>query len=234
MIMNLNLSHNSPRLPRLRRACRATAFAAIVFLLLGAASIPALAAIAITPLDVKPAQFSATPAAGMFLVARRGFLDPNFSETVIYLLQHDREATFGVVVNQPSSTVLSDTLPYLADTNFASRPVYRGGPMDTETLVMLIRNMPRSVMMRPVSDGIQASVSLQVLDRMLIKDKPSDEVRFYLGYAGWTPGRLEQELEHHYWYLLKGDPDAVFGVEAAGLWTKLIDRLEPTGSATGP
>jgi putative transcriptional regulator len=169
----------------------------------------------------------------MFLVARRGFLDPNFSQTVIYLLQHDREASFGLVVNRPGGRLLSSTLPYVADTPFASSPVYRGGPMDPDMLVMLIRNSPGSSQMRQVTDTIQASVSLQVLDELLVDRKPPDDVRFYLGYAGWSPGRLEQELEHHYWHLVKGDTAAVFGPEAAGLWEKLIDRLEPLDSLPG-
>jgi putative transcriptional regulator len=174
------------------------------------------------------------PAAGMFLVARRGFLDPNFSQTVVYLLQHDREATFGLVVNRPAGTVLSDTLPYLSDTPYAARPVFRGGPMDPDMLVMLIRNAPRSALMRPVSDAIQASVSLQLLDEMLVESKPPENLRFYRGYAGWTPGRLEKELARGYWHLVKGDPAAVFGPEAADLWQTLIDRLEPTGSSIVP
>jgi putative transcriptional regulator len=163
----------------------------------------------------------------MFLVARRGFLDPNFSQTVIYLLQHDGEASFGLVVNRPAGSLLSSTLPYVADTAFASSPVYHGGPMDPDMLVMLIRNSLNSPLMRQVTDTIQASVSLQVLDKLLVDRKPPDDVRFYLGYAGWSPGRLEQELEHRYWHLLKGDPAAVFGPDAVTLWQTLIDRLEP-------
>lgn len=189
------------------------------------------AALAPPARESKPAV--ATPAPGMFLVARRGFLDPNFSQTVIYLLQHDREASFGLVVNRPGGSVLSSKLPYVADTPFASSPVYHGGPMDPDMLVMLIRNSPNSPQMRQVTDTIQASVSLQVLDGLLVDRKPPDDVRFYLGYAGWSPGRLEQELEHRYWYLVKGDPAAVFGPDAATLWQTLIDRLEPLDSPPG-
>lgn len=186
------------------------------------------AAIAPPALELKPAVL--TPAPGMFLVAGRGFLDPNFSQTVVYLMQHDREASFGLVVNRPGGGTLSSTLPYVAETTFASSPVYRGGPMDPDMLVMLIRNSPDSPRMRQVTDSIQASVSLQVLDELLVDRKPPDDVRFYLGYAGWSPGRLEQELEHHYWHLVKGNPAAVFGAEAAGLWETLINQLEPFDS----
>lgn len=163
----------------------------------------------------------------MFLVARRGFLDPNFSQTVVYLMQHDGEASFGLVVNRPGDSPLSSILPNVAETPFASSPVYRGGPMDPDMLVMLIRNSPGSALMRQVSGTIQASVSLQVLDELFVDRKPPDDVRFYLGYAGWSPGRLEQELEHHYWHLVKGDPTVVFGPQAASLWETLIDQLEP-------
>lgn len=205
-------------------------FAAYLSLLLLPAVINATPVPAISP---APSLENATPAAGMFLVARCGFLDPNFSQTVVYLLQYDREATFGLVINRPSGKRLSDTLAYATDTPLASRPVYRGGPMDPDMLVMLMRNMPDSPQMRHVIDNLQASVSLQVLDQILAEGKPADEVRFYLGYAGWSPGRLVKEIRHHYWYLVKGDPAAVFGPDAATLWQKLIKQLEPlcsTGS----
>ena len=165
----------------------------------------------------------------MFLVARRGFLDPNFNQTVVYLLQHDKDATFGLVINRPGNAPLSSTLPYAADTPFASSPVYRGGPMDPDLLVMLVRNAADSPLMRRVTGTIHASVSLQVLNDLLLDHTSPDDVRFYLGYAGWSPGRLERELEHHYWHLVTGDAAAVFGPEAASLWRKLIDRLEPVG-----
>jgi len=199
--------------------------AVLSLLLLTSGANGLFAAIAPSALEQKPAV--TTPAPGMFLVAGRGFLDPNFSQTVVYLMQHDEEASFGLIVNRPGDSPLSSTLPYVADTPFASSPVYRGGPMDPDMLVMLIRNSPGSALMRQVSGTIQASVSLQVLDTLIVDRKPPDDVRFYLGYAGWSPGRLEQELEHHYWHLVKGDPAAVFGPQAAGLWETLIDQLEP-------
>jgi putative transcriptional regulator len=199
-------------------------FAAYFSLLLLPAVINATPVPVIAP---APALENTKPEAGMFLVARCGFPDPNFSQTVVYLLQHDREATFGLVINRPSGKRLSDILAYVTDTPLASRPVYRGGPMDPDMLVMLMRNMPDSPQMRHVIDNLQASVSLQVLDQMLVEEKPANEVRFYLGYAGWSPGRLAQELRHHYWHLVKGDPAAVFGPGAATLWQKLINQLEP-------
>jgi hypothetical protein len=69
--------------------------------------------------------------------------------------------------NRPSGKPLDDTLAYLADTPFEYSPVCQGGPMDPDTLVVLIRNMPDSPQMRHVIDDLQASASLQVLDRLL-------------------------------------------------------------------
>jgi putative transcriptional regulator len=204
----------------------------LAMLLLRAGTNGVLAASAPPALGTKAA--AVLPAPGMFLVARRGFLDPNFSQTVVYLLQHDTEATFGLVVNRPGSSSLYSALPYVADTPFASSPVYLGGPMDPDMLVMLIRNSTASPLMRRVVDTIHASVSLQVLNDLLVDHKSPDDVRFYLGYAGWSPGKLERELEHHYWHLLKGDPAAVFGPEAAALWQTLIEQLEPLGVSPEP
>jgi putative AlgH/UPF0301 family transcriptional regulator len=130
------------------------------------------AAIAPPVLELKLKTAVATPAPGMFLVARRGFLDPDFSQTAVYLMQHDEEASFGLVVNRPGDGPLSSILSYVAETPFASSPVYRGGPMDPDMLVMLITNSPGSALMRQVSGTIQASISLQVRDELLVDRKP--------------------------------------------------------------
>jgi putative AlgH/UPF0301 family transcriptional regulator len=70
-------------------------------------------------------------------------------------------------------------------------------------------------------------------NELLVDQKPPEDVRFYPGYAGWSPGRLKQELEHHYWHLMKGDLAAVFGPDADSLRQTLINQLEPFDSPSG-
>ena len=170
------------------------------------------------------------PAPGMFLVARRGFLNPYFNQTVIYLIYHDLQASYGLIVNQPGTTLLSDAVPDVQDTHLEPLPVYHGGPVDPHMLVMLMRHRQASGLAFHVSGDIYASTDLQLLDELPGKDRQGEELRCYLGYAGWAPGQLDYELRHHYWHVVEGDPAEVFGADTGALWDRLIGLYESADS----
>jgi len=180
------------------------------------------------------------PAPGVFLVATRSFLDPDFQSSVVYLLQHDAHASFGVIVNRPLSAKLSKWLPDIEGTSLASRTPFDGGPVNPEMMLTLVENRSwekgyEAVLLRHVRDGIFASLNPAIIERLLHgNDRPYERVRFYFGHIGWVPGQLEQELEHRYWHLVDGDADEVFGPEAGTLWQRLIEQLEPAEPLLSP
>jgi len=209
-------------------------------LLLAGAAARLDAALITTPPVPSPTDEPRKPAPGMFLVATRSFQDPDFNGTVVYLLQHDTHASFGVIVNRPSSARLPEWLPELEGTALASRTLYDGGPVNPGMLVTLVENRAwendyDAGLVRHVSDGIFASLNPVIIERLLHENaRPFERVRFYFGHIGWVPGQLERELEHHYWHLVKGDVDEVFGPEAGSLWQRLIERLEPADPLLSP
>ena len=104
------------------------------------------------------------PAPGMFLVATRFFLDPHFGHSVIYLLQHDAHASFGVVVNRPLGAKLAERLPEVEGTVLSSQPLYNGGPVNPEMLVTLVESRTREphddiALVRHIVGGVFASVN---------------------------------------------------------------------------
>lgn len=187
-----------------------------------------------------PADTPRTPAPGMFLVATRYFQDPDFSETVVYLLQHDMHASFGVIVNQPSSMRLAEWLPDIEGTALAALTMYEGGPVNPELMVTLVENRAwennyDAWLLRHVHDGIFASVNPVIIDRLLPETAQQFvRVRFYFGHIGWVPGQLEREIERNYWHLVSADVDEVFSLEAGSLWGRLIERLEPAVPLLSP
>jgi len=219
------------------RLARLPVLVGLVLLLTGGGA--RLDAALIVPLP-SPSDEPRTPAPGMFLVATRSFQDPDFNGSVVYLLQHDAHASFGVIVNRPSSVRLPEWLPDLAGTTLASRMLYDGGPVNPEMMVTLVENRAwenyyDAGLVRHVLDGIFASLNPAIVERLLHETAtPFERVRFYFGHIGWVPGQLERELEHHYWHLVKGDPDEVFGPEAGSLWQRLIERLEPAEPLLSP
>ena len=169
------------------------------------------------------------PAPGMFLVARRSLQDSSFSQSVVYLLEHDDRGTAGLIVNRPSRIRLSEAVAEI-DTEAASQhALYFGGPVGISQITMLLRNEAASPLLTPVDGGVFVSANRQVLERLLAAGKSEKELHFYLGHAGWAAGQLEFELIHKHWHLVAGDADAIFASDIDSLWKRLIQRLEPPG-----
>lgn len=177
-----------------------------------------------------PDQARSEPAAGMFLVARRSLQDPNFRESVIYIVQHDDEGTLGLVLNRPGKIMLSEAVPDVDTRNGRHHPLYLGGPVGIPQITMLIANPPETPMAKHIAGNIYFSADRALLDHLLDEGKPDSELRFYLGYAGWTPGQLAFELMLESWHMIRAeDTNTVFDDNTGTLWERLIQSLEPTG-----
>jgi len=169
------------------------------------------------------------PAAGRFLVARRGLYGPYFTRTVIYLIQHNSEGSVGVIVNRPLGKNVADVLPDMHAIELGSYPVYNGGPVNPRIMVMLFRGNYSTELALHVSDDVYASSNLAMLTQMMTTRKPGSELRMFAGQANWVPDQLAREIAQGYWYVTEGDPDALFSNDADYLWNKLINRLDPQG-----
>lgn len=169
------------------------------------------------------------PAAGLFLVARRELDDPHFAQSVIYLLRHGPQGTAGLIINRPSGLNLSDTVSDIEATDFESRPVFFGGPVEFNTVSMLIRNAQESRLVEHIADDVYLSGDRGVLDRLLTEKKPDNDLHFYLGHAGWQPGQLAREIKQEDWYVIDADPTVIFSAKPEALWKRLIEKLDPSG-----
>jgi len=180
-------------------------------------------------IEHQPITLAAEPAAGRFLVARRSLADPHFKQTVIYLLRHGNSGTAGLIINQPSGLNLSDAVADIDDADIGTRPIYFGGPLDFNTVSMLIRNDTESRLVERISGDIFLSGDRSVLERMVKEKKPDDALHFYLGHAGWLPGQLVREIRHEDWYVIDTDPVVIFSSAPKTLWKRLIEKLDPSG-----
>jgi len=170
-----------------------------------------------------------TPAAGVFLVARRELLSPAFTRSVVLLLRHDERGTLGVIVNRRTRFRLHELLPGLQDGRAAGHSVFIGGPVAPHALVMLMRREEPGAGIERVTDEIAFSTERDVLEALIARNKPSADLRFYIGHAGWAAGQLDAELARGSWYVIKATAEAVFGGDDEELWERLIDRLDPPG-----
>ena len=169
------------------------------------------------------------PAAGRFLVASRSLGDPHFARTVVYLLQHDEQGSVGLVINRMLDVTLGEALPETGFQHLGASRLSYGGPVSARHIIMLLRDFDAAWHATPILDGIYASNNMDLLQKLDAANKPAEELRLFVGHAGWSAGQLQQELGRDDWFVIPGDTAPVFGTGTERLWERLIERLDPVG-----
>ena len=165
-------------------------------------------------------------AMGKFLVARRGLSDPNFSATVVLLVQYDEPAVVGLIINRRTKVLLSEAFPKLKGTNGRSDAVYLGGPVEATGALALIRSSTKPANSKHVMADVYLTASQAKLEEALAAASASARLRVYVGYAGWTTEQLRREVELGGWYIFPGDAGAVFDAHPESVWSRWIFKTE--------
>ena len=170
-----------------------------------------LAAIFLT--DVRAG--SARLAPGTLLIASDRLGDPNFAESVVLIIRRDDdEGTLGLVLNRPADVTLAKAFPHLHAT---SDPVYEGGPVAPDAVQALLRSSSKPEDAELVVGNIYSVARKARLEKSIASRLPAADFRVYLGYAGWGPGQLENEIRQGAWstaygakYVFDGEPDSLW------------------------
>lgn len=163
-------------------------------------------------------------ARGKFLVASRHLRDPNFSETVVLLIDYDWHGAMGLVINRPSELRLSTVLPEIKGLQQRTDTVYIGGPVARSQMLLLIQSGSQPKESSRVFKHIYVSSSRTVLQRMIDDADAGEKFRVYAGNAGWAPGQLYREVSRGGWHVLEADAETVFDKAPAEVWPELIRR----------
>ena len=164
---------------------------------------------------------------GRLLVATPELTEPTFSRTVVLLLQHGaEEGALGVVVNRPSGTALGEVLPSWAP--YAAEPdlVFTGGPVQPEAAICLGLRLP-GASDGPAVAALPGDPALATVDLDASPDEVAGglrAVRVFAGYAGWSPGQLEDEVTAGGWWVLEGLPGDAFSTDPGTLWRQVLRR----------
>ena len=167
---------------------------------------------------------------GRLLVATPLLGDPNFRRTVVLVVEHEPEqGTLGVVLNRPTEVPVGQVLePW---TELATDPpvVFTGGPVSPNSALALalVPGTDEPVGWHPLDGGAPAMTRLGLVDL----DAPPGllapavtSLRVYAGYAGWSPGQLEAEIEEGAWYVVSAEPADAFCAEPGRLWSAVLRR----------
>src|SRR5690606_9538441 len=168
---------------------------------------------------------------GQHIVALQTMSDRRFRRSVIYMCSHSAEGAMGLIVNQRSPDVsLGDLVEQLglgesgADP-FLEQGVLNGGPVSTERgFVLHTNDYFADEATLAISDGICLTATIEILKAMAAGQGPRRSV-LALGYAGWAPGQLEEEIGANGWLHCPADRDLIFDTDLELKYVRALSKI---------
>ncbi len=179
-----------------------------------------------TPLDT----FSSGYLAGQFLLAMPSMADPRFERSVIYMCAHSPEEAMGLIINKPVDDLnFTDILKQLdikpKSPACSEIYVHRGGPVGARRgFVLHSTDYHQDDGTMKVSDDIALSATTEIL-RAIAEGSGPDQYFMALGYAGWGPGQLDEEIKNNAWLSVPADAEILFARDCTKKWDLALAKL---------
>jgi len=156
------------------------------------------------------------PSKGKLLVAEPSILnDKEFNRSVIYLTEHNKDGCIGFILNKPTDFVLKDLIPEI-NINYT---IFHGGPVEQENLYFMHKVphlIPNSI---KIDKNIYWGGDFDVLTELLnSKEIEATDIRFFLGYTGWSITQLDEELREATWVVVNNKYPNLFKVNSNDIW----------------
>lgn len=166
------------------------------------------------------------PIQGSLLISEPFMLDPNFERSVVLLCEHNEDGTVGLVLNNKSHLLISDLVQDVSSNDF---PLYLGGPVESNVLFFLHRAYDKILSGTSVTDEIYWGGDFERIVELINNgDLRPDEIKFFLGYSGWSFGQLDNEIEQNSWAVHHNfSPTLTFVSEGEDLWKQALISLGP-------
>lgn len=173
---------------------------------------------------------------GQMLIAMPAMSDERFIRSVIYVCAHSSEGAMGIIVNQvarnikfPDLLVQLEVIPAKERIELPVRAedvrVLKGGPVETgRGFVLHSADFFIENSTLPIDEGICLTATLDILKAIARGNGPASAV-LALGYAGWAPGQLEQEIQDNGWLHCAADSDLIFGGDIEGKYERALRKL---------
>lgn len=146
-------------------------------------------------------------------MAMPGMVDPNFAGTLTYICDHGDQGALGIVVNRPITLTLAGLFNQigleLEISGLGSQSVYLGGPVQTERGFVLHRPVGQWNSTLAVNARVGLTTSKDILEATANHQGPA-EMMVSLGYSGWEPGQLEEEIKQNAWLTVAADSRVIF------------------------
>jgi len=173
---------------------------------------------------------------GQLLIAMPVMSDPRFARSVIYMCAHSEDGAMGLVINQRASHISFPDLlerlgivPTANERNLAddilSMSIHVGGPVETgRGFVLHSSDYFANDSTLPIEDGVCLTATIDILKAMAVGQGPNRSI-LALGYAGWSPGQLESEIQANGWLNCPADLDLIFDPDIDAKYTRALAKI---------
>lgn len=168
----------------------------------------------------------------IFLVAHPAFRDAGFFHSVLIAAPISGGGHIGVILNRPTNRPLISLFPEHEPSKKVADPVRYGGPFSPGALVAVVKseNSPGAGTL-PLMKNLFIAFRAATIDKVI--EETPNEARYFVGYVGWRPGELKNEIERGLWGIVAANADTVFQKDSSGLWEELLAqtrRLQAQGA----
>jgi putative transcriptional regulator len=171
--------------------------------------------------EPSPPSSSHTPElAGALLLAHPSLRDDNFRHSVVLLSAHDAKGAMGVVLNRPLGKRLGQLNAEFALSPLASIPLFQGGPVDTDRVLLCAWRF------HPEGTGFQLMFGIDPEKAAELQGEDGLHLRAFLGYAGWGGGQLEKELGQNAWVISPLMADVLDLQQDETLWRAILGGID--------
>jgi len=163
------------------------------------------------------------PQKGRLLISEPFLNDLKFRRSVVFLCEHNEEGSVGFILNRLLSVTSSDVIPQLLEYNF---PLFYGGPVETDTLHFIHKAGDFIEGSKEISNGIYWGGEIESVNQLLSDGKVSpNDFRFFIGYSGWAPDQLVEEITEKAWWVAEGNMDIIFDDDLENMWKAVVRSL---------
>ena len=165
---------------------------------------------------------------GQILIAMPAMTDPRFTKSVIYICVHNEEGAMGLVVNKTIDSLAFPELLKQLDIGvhgiIDDRPIYHGGPLDTERGFILHSLDYQQDSTISITEGLGLTATIDVLSDIAENRGPAQSL-LALGYAGWGPNQLDDEIQQNAWLQSSADRELIFNLQNDKKWECAISSI---------
>lgn len=182
---------------------------------------------------------------GKFLIAMPTIDEGVFARTVVYMCAHSAEGAMGLIINKPMAQpsfpdllvqleIIPEEQSIRLPSQARSMKVHRGGPVDAARgFVLHSSDFHLDEATLPISEELSLTATVEIL-KAIAEDRGPDRSLLTLGYAGWAPGQLENEILENGWLTADADPGIIFEVDDAKRYTRALAKIGVDIAALSP